>query len=187
VFYFFLPLGSIAHGKLLFSGVGIKKILNTKYAIYAMLALLVISAISILIFLLARPIYTYTQRSAEYYQYGFAKRTMFAAAWTIPGSAVLMIVICASAFPFLSGLGVNTKLMPGIDYSQAAYQILQPYHVANSYGLFRSMTGVGGRPELVIQGSSDGKTWRDYVMPYKPQDPKAYPPFNIPHQPRLDW
>ena len=29
---------------------------------------------------------------------------------------------------------------------------LQPYHVTSSYGLFRRMTGVGGRPEVVIEG-----------------------------------
>ena len=29
--------------------------------------------------------------------------------------------------------------------------------ITNSYGLFRRMTGVGGRPELIIQGSLDNE------------------------------
>lgn len=31
--------------------------------------------------------------------------------------------------------------------------------LANSYGLFRRMTGLGGRPEVVLQGSYDGHHW----------------------------
>lgn len=31
--------------------------------------------------------------------------------------------------------------------------------LANSYGLFRRMTGVGGRPEVVLEGSYDGQHW----------------------------
>lgn len=49
------------------------------------------------------------------------------------------------------------------------------------------MTGVGGRPELIIKGSMDGSIWKEYIFPYKPQALDAAPRFNIPHQPRLDW
>lgn len=31
--------------------------------------------------------------------------------------------------------------------------------LANSYGLFRRMTGLGGRPEVVLEGSYDGHHW----------------------------
>lgn len=31
--------------------------------------------------------------------------------------------------------------------------------LANSYGLFRRMTGLGGRPEVVLEGSYDGLQW----------------------------
>ncbi len=71
---------------------------------------------------------------------------------------------------------------------------IQNLHIANSYGLFRSMTGVkGGRPELIIQGSNDynieeGKgTWREYHFHYKPTDTASIPSFVMPHQPRFDW
>lgn len=31
--------------------------------------------------------------------------------------------------------------------------------LTSSYGLFRRMTGVGGRPEVVLEGSYDGRQW----------------------------
>ena len=76
---------------------------------------------------------------------------------------------------------------PTKDHIEVSYKLLQPYHISNSYGLFRRMTGVGGRPELIIKGSLDGKKWKEYIFPYKPQNLTIAPKFNIPHQPRLDW
>lgn len=49
------------------------------------------------------------------------------------------------------------------------------------------MTGVGGRPEIIIQGSNDGARWQDYEFWYKPGNISAPLKWNIPHQPRLDW
>jgi len=59
----------------------------------------------------------------------------------------------------------------------------------NAYGLFRSMTGVDGRPELIIEGASSTKNpkWKEYEFFYKPGSLSAAPPFVAPHQPRLDW
>lgn len=50
----------------------------------------------------------------------------------------------------------NSNLWPGI---RAAFEVTDRYQLVNSYGLFRRMTGVGGRPEVVIEGSMDGNTW----------------------------
>src|SRR5262249_31236594 len=55
----------------------------------------------------------------------------------------------------------------------------------NSYGLFAVMTTT--RPEIVIEGSDDGQSWRPYEFRYKPGDPARRPAFVAPHQPRLDW
>jgi predicted DCC family thiol-disulfide oxidoreductase YuxK len=60
-----------------------------------------------------------------------------------------------------------------------------PLHLTSSYGLFAVMTTT--RDEIVIQGSDDGVEWRDYKFRYKPGDLMRRPPWNIPHQPRLDW
>ncbi len=63
--------------------------------------------------------------------------------------------------------------------------VVSPLLIVNAYGLFAVMTT--DRPEIVIEGSADGRTWTEYVFPYKPGPLTRPPPWNIPHQPRLDW
>lgn len=98
-------------------------------------------------------------------------------------------LFAASYVPFTHGIEVKlTNLpLPQVAQYQNLYTFLSPLRSIHSYGLFRRMTGVGGRPELIIQGSRDGKAWKDYVFPYKPQALDRICPINIPHQPRLDW
>ncbi|KAL7630689.1 UNVERIFIED_CONTAM: hypothetical protein RMT77_018233 [Armadillidium vulgare] len=56
------------------------------------------------------------------------------------------------------------------------------------YGLFRHMTGVGGRPEIIIEGSNKIEgPWVEFEFPYKPGKLSGAPPFVAPHQPRVDW
>ena len=55
----------------------------------------------------------------------------------------------------------------------------------NTYGLFANMTT--RRPEVVVEGSLDGNTWRPYTFRFKPGDPARAPRQVAPHQPRLDW
>ena len=62
---------------------------------------------------------------------------------------------------------------------------LEPYRIANRYGLFAVMTR--GRYEIEFQGSDDGRTWTPYPFRYKPQDPRAAPRIYAPYQPRFDW
>jgi hypothetical protein len=66
---------------------------------------------------------------------------------------------------------------------------LSKYNIANSYGLFRRMTGVEkGRPEVVLEyGDSLDGPWKEYSFLYKPGNISAGPVFVAPHQPRLDW
>jgi predicted DCC family thiol-disulfide oxidoreductase YuxK len=63
--------------------------------------------------------------------------------------------------------------------------LIEPLHLVSSYGLFAVMTTQ--RNEIVIEGSSDGREWREYEFRYKPGELTRRPPWNIPHQPRLDW
>lgn len=65
------------------------------------------------------------------------------------------------------------------------YARLQPFRLANDYGLFRVMTK--SRPEIVVEGSADGIDWLPYEFKWKPGDLKRPPPWVAPHQPRLDW
>jgi len=60
-----------------------------------------------------------------------------------------------------------------------------PFRSFNSYGLFRVMTNP--RPELIFEGSDDGRTWQAYAFPHKPGDVTRRPTWVAPHQPRLDW
>jgi lipase maturation factor 1 len=60
-----------------------------------------------------------------------------------------------------------------------------PFRSVNNYGLFAVMTT--SRPEIVMEGSSDGVTWKEYEFRWKPGDLQRRPRFVAPHQPRLDW
>ena len=65
------------------------------------------------------------------------------------------------------------------------YEQIEPFRIANSYGLFRVMTK--DRREIVIEGSADGIDWHPYEFKWKPGDVMRAPGWCAPHQPRLDW
>lgn len=69
--------------------------------------------------------------------------------------------------------------------AQAVDRAIEPLHITSAYGLFAVMTTK--RDEIVIEDSDDGVQWREYEFRYKPGDVARSPPWNIPHQPRLDW
>jgi predicted DCC family thiol-disulfide oxidoreductase YuxK len=95
------------------------------------------------------------------------------------GALTLLIVFC--------GL-VEMDMRFGGDppaFAQRIDRFIEPLHIVSSYGLFAVMTTK--REEIVIEGSSDGTEWREYEFRYKPGDLFRAPPWNIPHQPRLDW
>ena len=60
-----------------------------------------------------------------------------------------------------------------------------PLHSMNAYGLFAVMTTE--RPEIIVEGSEDGETWKPYTFRWKPGDLARRPRFTTPHMPRLDW
>ncbi|XP_051512091.1 lipase maturation factor 2a [Myxocyprinus asiaticus] len=104
--------------------------------------------------------------------------------WAVMAAAtVSMFAISLVPYTFIE-YEANSNLWPGI---QTAFEITDRYQLVNSYGLFRRMTGVGGRPEVVIEGSMDRNTWTEVEFMYKPGNMSAAPPFVAPHQPRLDW
>lgn len=74
------------------------------------------------------------------------------------------------------------------DMPKLMTQILSPFipfRIVNGYGLFAVMTTT--RPEIIVQGSNNGRDWAVYEFRYKPGDPSYALRWNIPHQPRLDW
>ncbi len=62
---------------------------------------------------------------------------------------------------------------------------LEPFRIANQYGLFAVMTR--GRYEIEFQGSQDGQNWVAYRFRNKPQDLSQPPGIYAPYQPRFDW
>jgi lipase maturation factor len=74
---------------------------------------------------------------------------------------------------------------PGFPLPQSPLRALEPFRIANRYGLFAVMTH--GRYEIEFQGSPDGKTWTPYPFRYKPQDIYEAPGIYAPYQPRFDW
>jgi hypothetical protein len=62
---------------------------------------------------------------------------------------------------------------------------LEPFRIANRYGLFAVMTRE--RYEIEFQGSLDGLNWVPYPFRFKPQDVRNPPGIYAPYQPRFDW
>jgi hypothetical protein len=62
---------------------------------------------------------------------------------------------------------------------------LEPFRIANQYGLFAVMTP--HRYEIEFQGSTDGEHWVAYPFRYKPQEINERPRIYAPYQPRFDW
>lgn len=73
---------------------------------------------------------------------------------------------------------MNRTISPVLTY-------ISRFQIVNTYGLFAVMTTT--RPEIVIEGSNDGLSWREYNFRYKPGNLHRSLPFVAPYQPRLDW
>jgi len=76
-------------------------------------------------------------------------------------------------------------LLPRLPLPTSPVAALDPFRIANRYGLFAVMTR--GRYEIEFQGSNDGQTWVAYPFRYKPQDPAKAPGVYAPYQPRFEW
>jgi hypothetical protein len=73
----------------------------------------------------------------------------------------------------------------GLPFVRPLSEAMAPFLMVNPYGLFAVMTTT--RNEIVVEGSADGQEWHEYEFRYKPGSLTRRPPWNIPHQPRLDW
>ncbi|PAV79116.1 hypothetical protein WR25_03198 [Diploscapter pachys] len=68
------------------------------------------------------------------------------------------------------------------------HEATREWQLFHSYGLFRQMTGVEGRPEIIVEGSHEPNgPWTPFEFYSKPGDVNQRPIFVAPHQPRLDW
>ena len=76
-------------------------------------------------------------------------------------------------------------LWPRAPFPKAPVTALEPFRIANRYGLFAVMTR--GRYEIEFQGSNDGENWVPYQFRFKPQALNEAPGLYAPYQPRFDW
>jgi hypothetical protein len=76
-------------------------------------------------------------------------------------------------------------LFPAAPLPASPIRALEPFRIANEFGLFAVMTR--DRYEIEFQGSRDGQTWTAYPFRNKPQDMHAPPRIYAPYQPRFDW
>ena len=76
-------------------------------------------------------------------------------------------------------------IWPVTPFPYAPVAALQPFRIADRYGLFAVMTR--GRYEIEFQGSNDGENWTAYKFRFKPQNPYEAPRIYAPYQPRFDW
>ena len=95
------------------------------------------------------------------------------------------------------GMGVSAIMLSWVFYAATAEMLgnyrlpswpiaaLEPFRIANRYGLFAVMTR--GRYEIEFQGSDDGENWKPYQFRYKPQALDQAPRIYAPYQPRFDW
>jgi hypothetical protein len=96
---------------------------------------------------------------------------------------------CAAILVLVLSIDSLARLFrAGIQWPQPLARLLdlfEPFHFVNSYGLFAVMTT--WRPEIIVEGSYDGRNWEEYEFKWKPGEVCRGPRFVAPHQPRLDW
>jgi len=100
----------------------------------------------------------------------------------------LRIAITGVVFAWLfyvSTVGMLWMIWPGLPLPATPVAALEPFRIAERYGLFAVMTR--GRYEIEFQGSADGQNWVSYPFRFKPQDPSKAPGIYAPYQPRFDW
>lgn len=94
-------------------------------------------------------------------------------------TSLLIILVSLTA---MSSMLFNLPLSPPLE---SIARIGPRYGIGNIYHVFPVMQTE--RQELIIAGSYDGIHWEPYQFRYKPGALAEAPPFNVPHQPRLDW
>ena len=85
----------------------------------------------------------------------------------------------------IKGNRANTHTSNKENWTNDVRKFIQPIRSINSYGLFRVMTKT--RPEITIEGSTNGEDWKLYKFKWKPDHANDPLQFAGPHMPRIDW
>ena len=104
-----------------------------------------------------------------------------------PGRSAAVLATMVALIVVPVGLNLIWSPIWGFSLPLAGWltEAIAPLGIVNPYGVFAVMTTK--RPEIVVEGSDDGLTWREYEFPYKAGPTNRPLKWNIPHQPRLDW
>jgi lipase maturation factor 1 len=100
-------------------------------------------------------------------------------------AGMLMSAVCLGLIFYSATAQLLFKLAPSVPIPEAPVRWLDPFRIANRYGLFEVMTHE--RYEIEFQGSNDGKNWIAYPFRYKPQAIDRAPGIYAPYQPRFEW
>ncbi|MGH7804730.1 MAG: lipase maturation factor family protein [Candidatus Binatia bacterium] len=115
--------------------------------------------------------------------HAWADRAPPRGAWPLALAApIAAFLFLHSTTEFLSRFGIGETVFAPLEPIRRE---LAPFELTSGYGLFAMMTTA--RQEIVIEGSDDGETWREYRFRWKPGTVDRRPRFVAPHMPRLDW
>jgi len=98
------------------------------------------------------------------------------------GLGVASVLILASS---IASFGWRTTTVDYPAFLNRTFAMVHTYGLGHIFHVYPTMQTE--RQELEIQGSYDGRNWYSYGFKYKPGPLNKRPPFNVPHQPRLDW
>jgi len=100
-------------------------------------------------------------------------------------AAVIPFAGFAFAYTFAQAWPATIPQARELPWFRPVAAVVAPFRSLNNYGLFAVMTNP--RPELIFEGSNDGRAWSAYEFPHKPGALHRRPTWVAPHQPRLDW
>ncbi|MGH9477353.1 MAG: lipase maturation factor family protein [Terriglobales bacterium] len=106
-----------------------------------------------------------------------------------PAARTAIASLALVALVAITGWNLAGRLWTGLPAPQSVNLALEPFRVADPFGLFAVMTR--NRYEIEFQGSRDGTVWTAYPFRYQPQDPVRAPVGDwflfAPYQPRFEW
>jgi lipase maturation factor 1 len=102
------------------------------------------------------------------------------AGFGLAGSAVLLTLVA-----YVTTVQLFAMVLGRLPLPMQPLTMLEPFRIANQYGLFAVMTR--GRYEIEFQGSRDGQVWVTYPFRFKPQALDRAPGVYAPYQPRYEW
>lgn len=102
--------------------------------------------------------------------------------WVVNFRTMLAIILVLAGLLNIYRMTISERLGT---YVTDGLDLLQQWHIVNSYHVFPTMTT--RQIELKVEGSVDGIEWKPYEFIHRPDDPGLAPSIVLPHHPRLDW